>query len=193
MSKRSMKRSRPAKRANGSRTGGTGDVKPQYLTVRSSVSAAADYGINQFSLPVPRFGSQQGRTTVVEILSLDWYIGMEDQADASDLKWAYLTTATARTQAETSTLVTCVEDCADPLTFGLVMMSVAGNAQDVRPVHYDLTDNNGNGMVVATDKLFIVHGDAGGTANSSSICKIKYRLVNIGMKEYIGIVQSQQA
>lgn len=179
-------------RANGSRTGGTGDIKPQYLTVSSGTNGINLYAVNQVALPVPRFGSQQGRTTVVEILSVDWYLGALNLLDGGHSAWAFLTTGSDRTAADVAAVIDLAEDIRDPLTFALVVAG-GSDAHKFMPIHFDLTDNNGNGMVVATDKLFVVYGDRDNDAASEAIAKIKYRLVNIGMKEYIGIVQSQQA
>ena len=60
------------------------------------------------------------------------------------------------------------------------------------PVIIDLTDNNGNGLLIATDKLFIVFANLNGTVVGSAVAKVKYRLSNVGITEYVGIVQSQQ-
>lgn len=179
------------KRSNGSRTGGTGDIKPQILTINSGLPTLNKYVVTQVALPVPRFGSQAGRTTVIELLSLDWYIGVLDLADAAHTHWAYLTTGTDRVSGAASLLVDMNVDIVDPLTFGLACTGQANTAAPM-PQHIDFTDNNGNGMVIATDKIFIVNGSVGGTIAAGSVCKFKYRLVNIGMREYIGIVQSQQ-
>jgi hypothetical protein len=58
----------------------------------------------------------------------------------------------------------------------------------------DITDNAGNGVLVATDSIVFGMGNTGvtfgGTANMSA--RILYRWKNVGLQEYIGIVQSQQ-
>ncbi len=62
------------------------------------------------------------------------------------------------------------------------------------PIHVDLTDSNGRGILVATQTI-IVHGaNTSGTAatNRTYTAKCGYRLVEVGIKEYVGIVQSQQ-
>jgi len=59
-------------------------------------------------------------------------------------------------------------------------------------VEFDCTDNNGNGILVATD-TFNIQLRSSQTAQLTD-CKFKvlYRFVRVGLAEYIGIVQSQQ-
>lgn len=61
------------------------------------------------------------------------------------------------------------------------------------PYHHDLTDGAGHGILIATDQIFVqMKSQATGTANSAYI-KLCYRWKNVGLSEYIGIVQSQQS
>jgi len=55
-----------------------------------------------------------------------------------------------------------------------------------------LTDNMGNGILIATDRIFVVGGSFGSALVARATCKILYRQTNVGVMEYIGIVQSQQ-
>lgn len=54
-----------------------------------------------------------------------------------------------------------------------------------------MTDGAGNGMLVATDRLTMVYGDVASAIVSSCSVHILYRLVEVGIEEYVGIVQSQ--
>lgn len=178
-------------------TGGTGDIKPQILTLDSGRAGAVDdYVVNQTALPVPRFGTMKTRATVFELLSLDWYVGLHDTGDLTALHWAFLTTSTVRADADTSTEASMVIDLQEPKTFGLAAyrnnISTNGGLSVKFPISIDLTDKNGNGVLIATDRLIVVAGSVGGTAAAQAICKVNYRLTNIGISEYIGIVQSQQ-
>ncbi len=189
-----MKRARTS---GGSITGGTGDVKPQIFTMDSGTAGAvADYTVNQVALPVPRFGTLKTKATIMEILSVNWYVNIEDILDASSSNFAYLTTNTTRADADTATLASAALDVTDPKTFAFVIqnasLTTSGFAITEMPQTINLTDSNGNGVLVATDKLFIVFGNVGGTAVGSAVAKVKYRLVNVGITEYVGIVQSQQ-
>jgi hypothetical protein len=67
--------------------------------------------------------------------------------------------------------------------------SYAMTADHVRV--FDCTDGAGHGVLVATDTLYCQL--AGGASWATSFnAKILYRLKNVSLAEYIGIVQSQQ-
>ena len=190
-----------AKRARtdgGSVTGGTGDVKPQILTLSTGKSAAiVEYVVNQVALPVPRFGTTQTKATIIEILSVDWYMMLANAGDEDRVDWAFLTTNTTRITGTTATIGTLDEDLESPLTFGMVInnrnFQTSGSQSVISPIHQDFTDNNGNGILVATDRIFVCGASINNTLVGNYICKMKYRLVNVGITEYVGIVQSQQA
>ncbi len=189
-----MKRARTS---GGSVTGGTGDIKPQILTLDSGTAAAvSDYQVNRIALPVPRFGSMKTKATIFEILYVDWYMGIEDLADHENTKFAFLTTSTTRQSGDTATFNSAATDVTDPKTFAFVLqdklLETSGSSIDKFPIRVNLTDDNGNGHLVATDQLTIAYGDVAGSVVSSCIAKVGYRLVNVGIQEYVGIVQSQQ-
>jgi len=187
------------KRSNGggSRTGGTGDIKPQIMTISTGLSSAPDdYVTNQVQLPVPRFGMQKNVATIFELLWVDWFLAIEDISDVTATHWAFLSSALLRTDAETATLVTWGEDAIEPRTFAMAAfrrdLTTSGATAFVYPIHINLTDNNGNGFLVATDRLVATMGTVGNTGACQSVAKIGYRLVNVGVQEYVGIVQAQQ-
>lgn len=189
-----MKRQRTS---GGSVTGGTGDVKPQIFTLDSGLAGDVDdYVTNSTVLPVPRFGTMKTKATVFEILSVDWYIGLGDLGDITATHWGYLNTIPLHADGDTSTEASLVNDLLDPRTFACAVTknntSTNGATRLRFPIQIDLTDSNGNGILVATDRLTVTGGSVGGTAAAQYICKVKYRLVNIGISEYVGIVQSQQ-
>ena len=189
-----MKRARTS---GGSVTGGTGDVKPQILTLDTGTAGAtSDYVVNRIALPVPRFGSMKTKATIFELLYVDWYIGIEDLADHENTKIGFLTTNTTRADGETVTFNSMASDVTDPKTFAAVivetLLETSGASIRNFPVRVNLTDANGNGHLIATDQLFVVMGDLAGSVVSSAVAKVGYRLVNVGIQEYVGIVQSQQ-
>jgi len=193
-----MKRRRlnERKSSGGSVTGGTGDIKPQLLTLTTGTAGAVDdYVTASIALPVPRFGGSKNKATIFEFLWVDWYIGMENSADNSYSQWAWLNTAPTRADAETSTLSSAVVDVLDPRAFAFALesraLTTSGITQTSYPQRIDLTDQNGNGYLVATDKLVVTCGAAGNTAAVSAVAKVAYRLVDVGIEEYVGIVQSQ--
>lgn len=64
------------------------------------------------------------------------------------------------------------------------------------PIVFDLTDNAGHGVLVGTDQIFFGAGNAaGGTISESTgqaTARILYRIKDVGITEYVGLVQSQQ-
>lgn len=186
-----------ATRSMGSKTGGSGDVKPQIMTLSTGKSAAADdYVTAQIALPVPRFGFTKTKATIFELLWVDWYLAIEDTDDPLQESWAWLSTVQTRVSTDTSNLSTMVEDIGGARNFAVAMqgrhfITTGGSAWNM-PIRINLNDNNGNGMLVATDRLQITGGNVGGAGGSTFIAKVGYRLVNVGVQEYVGIIQSQQ-
>lgn len=189
-----MKRARTS---GGSLTGGTGDVKPQIFTMNSGLAGALnDYVVTAHVLPIPRFGTQKAKATVFEVLWVDWYLSVLNVLDNQVTEACFLTTSTNRSDADTATLTTIAEDINDPKTFANIVrvtqLLTSGAAAFHLPVHVDLTDSNGNGVLIATDRLSIVGCGVGNAVAGDYTAKIGYRMTNIGISEYVGIVQSQQ-
>lgn len=178
--------------SGGSQTGGTGDVKPQFLTVAiTAPSAANDFSIATVAVPRIILGGQ-GIATIMEILRVDWYIGIQDLGDPTSINGAYLSTRALRGQAEAATVTAIAEDFNDPGTFGAALEHHGTGGHTINlPLSVDLTDANGNGVLIATDKFFATTVNVFGTLPSLGTAKILYRMVNVGITEYVGIVQSQ--
>lgn len=178
--------------------GGTGDIKPQYLTLRTGTMTPDLYAVNTFALPVPRFGTMKTKATVFELLTLDWYLAVDALLDGSHVTFAFISTSTARRLGEPCTLFEMQEDLRLPVTLGAAMQTNVSNAptsgalSNHFPVHIDLTDGAGNGVLIATDTITVVAGNVANGVPADTILKMKYRLTNIGIAEYVGIVQSQQ-
>ena len=175
-------------------TGGTGDIKPQLLTMSPGTPAADDYTTAQINLPVPRVGSIKNKATVTEILKVFFFWASSTDTTIDEVQ--YLSTQQIRTSGDTSTSATMIEDIGDPSVFAAVGKNrfasgtPANTVTDTMTQVVDLTDENGNGLVVATDRIFYTIGNAGG--GTACRAKILYRMINIGIQEYVGIVQSQQ-
>ncbi len=188
-----------AKRQRTELGGGTGDIKPQFFTLNSGTMSADTYDVVQFALPVPRFGTMKTKATVFEILSLDWYLGVSEARDGTHTIGGYLTTSTTRVDSEPAIEQDFATDLSRPQTIGMGVRVNVSNAaasgafSHQMPIHIDTTDGAGNGILVATDSIFLVTANTNLTQDTTSTLKMKYRLTNIGISEYVGIVQSQQA
>jgi len=177
------------------RTTRTGDINPQYLVADVVLGAFNDYAVGSFPLPVARIGGSKTKAIVFEILRVDWYFGIEDQADLIHTQACYLTTSPDHSDGDTSTLATIGADMARPQNFANVVsrkdLVVQGGTMENQPWSIDTSDGAGNGMLVATQNLTMVFADVDSTGVSSCSVHILYRLVEVGIQEYVGIVQSQ--
>lgn len=177
---------------------GSGDIKPQVITFDTGLAAAVDdYRINTLALPVPRFGTTKKKATIFEILWVDWYLSIENQADTSTAEIGFLTTDPVRSNGDTTSIASFAEDVADTRTLAPCLrfsdITTSGATRSSYPKRIPLTDSAGNGVLIATDKLTICCGGIGNTTSASrAIAKVGYRLSNVGIEEYVGIVQSQQ-
>lgn len=178
------------------RTATTGDINPQYLVADVVLPAFNDYAVGTFNLPVARIGGAKNKAVVFEILGVDYYMGVEDMADTTHSLIAFLSTAPARSNGETSTLATFGVDFARQQNIAPVFMhrgfeGVSGGMVINMPYHVDTTDSSGNGILVGTQSLTLTYGDVDSTLVSSCSVHILYRLVEVGIQEYVGMVQSQ--
>lgn len=179
-------------------TGGTGDVKPQFMTMAGAIAGAVDdYRVDVFQIPVVRPRGENESATIMEMLSLDYYLSVENIGDAAFTAAAFLTQNTSRTSGDTATVGSFGQDVADPRTIGMVILNMtlttSGSASTYYPVHVDLTDSNGNGILWANDTITLVSGNVANAAAGATIVKLKYRWVNVGLVEYLGIVQQQSS
>lgn len=172
------------------------DKFPQIMTASTGTAGAInDYVVATINMPRADSATSRGRRSVYELLKVWWYIGIEDGGDQASNHHAYLSTTQNRTSGETSTLATIVEDIERPTTIApLVVQSAlttSGATEYLRPRCIDLTDDAGNGILVATDRMFIIGGGTNATAASTYVAKILYRIVSVPGLEFVGIIQSQ--
>lgn len=177
-------------------TGGSKDVNPQILTLTANQSAIdTDTDINVF-LPVQRLNAKSGRSLVMEILRVKWFLlGMPTVAGAAVARFQALLTTNMQAPTAPNTAAR------DPRNISIYNMfwqvGAASNAgfqfnQEAFTKDDDLTDGAGHGVLVATDNMNINLQSANtGIVNNMAV-QILYRWKEITLVEYIGIVQSQQ-
>lgn len=181
-------------RGGGSLTGGSGDVNPQWLTFFSTQSAADTTTSTQQTLPVQRLPTG-GKSQVMEVLRIQFshstFPAIASAAEAVDTISGFLST---------NNFGTTNAAFSEPRVFAGVRhflrgaFTAAGTfgtyGSDVEWV--DLTDGQGHGFLVATDSIFLQTQSTGTGAVNTVVVKILYRMKNVGLSEYIGIVQGQQ-
>jgi len=60
------------------------------------------------------------------------------------------------------------------------------------PFRHTLSDSAGHGVLIATDNIYVQIKSQNTVSTNDVRLKIFYRWKNVGLQEYIGIVQSQQ-
>jgi len=183
------------KTSGGSVTGGTGDIKPQYIVATvSAPTGAADYSIVQINVPRIVLG-EPDMATIMEILSVEWYPGLNDLGDNVSLHGGFLDTRASRLQDEAATLATIATDAGSPTVFAWVMIdhriTTSGGATSEYPLTVNTNDGNGNGILIASDRFFAIGFSVANTVPADHVVRIMYRLVNVGITEYVGIVAAQ--
>lgn len=173
-----------------------------------------------FPLPVPKFSANINKSVVVELLGVQWEIDSPAVPDVSGNIHSYMySVSTSAYPVGTGGTWSSFVGNSSALSLyrkSIGMVNFNGNivTDEVPPVNSsttgggsqiynfelseydDLTDKAGHGLLVATDNIYLnVWIDTTGAAvisNPAAVCTLHYRLKEIGLSEYIGIVQSQQ-
>jgi hypothetical protein len=169
---------------DGSLTGGTGDVSPQFLSFSATQSAADTTTTTQQTLPIEKIYGNQN-PTIIEVLKVFFTNGATTEVDNA-----------FSCHLSTKSFGTTATNLAEPTVFAAyrrdIAITTSGQIAVVQPFCFDCTDTAGHGILVATDNLFAqVSSATTGVANTVWI-KVLYRFKKVGLSEYIGIVQSQQ-
>lgn len=184
----------PPKRVSAaSLTGGTGDVNPQQMTLFVVQTAADASTFVAIPNPVPRFPGNNNRAIVMEVLAVDWYNVNPFTVTATNV-----VTGALSTRAPSAAAFTATQLFADPATFALYQertlfaTAVGFQTSTLTEQHDDLTDGAGHGHLVATDNIVLSVASVATGITNTIYAKITYRFKEIGLAEYVGIVQSQQ-
>lgn len=189
-----MKRSRAE-----SLTGGTGDTNPQFLHGRVTESGTDTTTTGTFSLPIRKvLEGSTNKATIVEILKI--YVDFPTTETTAAGETVYTKTINFSTVSFGTTAASFNE----PNLFGKLeqnsrrAFTATGtygqtmNGTQVQDCILDLTDGAGHGILIATDNIFVQVASANTAAAIAVDFKILYRFKNVGILEYVGIVQSQQ-
>lgn len=172
------------------------DRFPQILTASTGTAGAVDdYVVATVNLPRGDISTGRGRRMVYELLKVWFYPGIADRTDIAQAKMMAISTTQIRASADTCNAATVQADMAEPTVIAAVYYSkiatTSGSQVTTFPLCVDLTDEAGNGTLVATDRIFLTGGDISGTTVANFVCKILYRVVSVPALEFVGIVQSQ--
>lgn len=169
-------------------TGGTGDVNPQWFKFKVTQTAADVNTQLQVTLPVTRTPTSS-KVTIMEVLKVRATSTAGNWMPAAAIQ--YVNIAFGSSNLGTGAGNEVFPD--NPHVFAyLHAESVATASALNQTLEQDLTDGNGHGVLVATDSMYVqLNSLATAVANEAAI-EILYRFKSVGMKEYTGIVQSQQ-
>jgi len=160
-------------------TGGTGDYNHQLFKMQIVQPNTATTNSIRYQLPIQRL-PQKGRAQVIEVTKIHVYVQGGD-ATAGHLDVALMTQA-------------------PPATFTLVDPAIVvcwraptGSTTSQKFAEINVTDGSGRGLLVASDALYLTTNNSATTAQQTVTVHMHYRFKNVGVKEYIGIVQSQSS
>ncbi len=167
-------------------TGGSKDLKPQWLSFSATQSGTDTTTTTTQALPILRnFQTGGNRAQIIELLKVYFFMNVTSEQDST--LSVFLTTKSAGTTNVTFSDPTVVAAA------GTQYAITTSGAVDVDLIRcMDLTDGAGNGVLVATDNIYaqVQSATTGGT-NTVRI-KLLYRITGASVTEYVGIVQSQQ-
>jgi len=169
-------------------------VNPQWMVIQFTPTTPGTTQTVPFLCPINRVPQSSTRATVMECLKVVWEMpNIPNIGNVAETEFLY--TATLGTQDHGAVNTTW----ATPDVFTMVKRerngawSAGGSYSDVSDqiIEHDLTDGAGHGVLIATDTIM---GQLQGTATYAlnMRARILYRVKNVSILEYVGIVQSQQ-
>lgn len=192
-----MKRARTTK---SQLTGGSGDVNPQYMVSTLDIAQGRTNGISGTPLPIPRLQQQNGKQLVMEFLQVDFCLsGAFSGASGIPQNWDLTVAITTNPNQLPSNSAIFQDPRAIAIVAWNQYSAAIGTPADVivpwsieRIKSVDLTDEAGHGILVATDTIYITGVTTVVGLGSIVDARIMYRFKEVGLAEYVGIVQSQQ-
>ncbi len=163
------------------------DEKPQFLNCNLELSAANTFTQVAIPLPIqPSYGAKGAKARVIEILKVFVYAAPDTLAEDAAV------VVQLTTRSETALIPN--NNC-ERFIFLLgkdFQLVTSGAVSTEIPVVIDLSDGNGNGILVATQNIYLACYTVGQSGANKIGCKILYKFADVELAEYIGIVQSQQ-
>lgn len=165
------------------------DVNPQWWNLGVCSETVADTPkITTINTPLPRVPMGE-RSTVIEILGVEWTYDGITVATAANTYAAALKTANSAPAVGTAL-------AADPSVlvqdqWGLYGASAASFASIPTVRYTNCQDADGHGILMAADQVFVYVGTKLTTGVMNVCPRVLYRFKNVGLIEYVGMLQSQ--
>lgn len=162
------------------------DIFPQMMTFDVTESSANTTTSSRIEMPIARM-PRQTRVQVIEITNI-WLEYSQPLVATGDSVFTSLSFRNFdTTEATLSNASVFFKDAQ------ITSIITSGNVDFQNVKKFDMTTGGGRGFLIATDSLFAQVGGASVTAVQVARYKVWYRFVDIGLQEYIGIVQQQNA
>lgn len=182
-------------------TGGTKDVNPQWWVITTTQATADAITTLSYPLPVQRLQQGSDKSMVMEILGIYWDMPVYALVSAQTLSlYAFLTTNNPNVPAAPTVgilqQIRARGTCIDYINRQMVS-NVAPTNENVfdEPIYHPINDGAGHGLLIGTDSVYmtLVTSVPSTTAALNNVtARILYRLKEVTIQEYVGIVQSQQ-
>lgn len=155
-------------------------MNPQFFK-RSAACTGANNNSVECALPVQRLNNKN-RSMVMEVLKVQWVTDAKGVTGHTHM-------AIGVQAAPSGTTAPTGEE-------GYVQIfhkRANTSPQEGTDFWQDVTDGQGHGVLIATDKIYIITNGGEATNTNKVYCNILYRWKNVSLQEYIGIVQSSTA
>jgi len=161
------------------------DVFPQFMSFSVAQTVANTFRSQRIELPVARRPGAK-KITVIEVLQVWLERAGETFATGDD--------ARINLQFRDSTVDNTLSN---PNVFFraiiTTIVTTSGATQTEEPVIIRYDSGGGKGFLIGTDSIFVTIDSASQGGTVTAHFKILYRFVEVGLQEYIGLVQQQSS
>ncbi len=170
------------------------DIFPNVFKARIVQAALNDTSVARIPMPRPQLTVAKGKVWVYEILWVEYFFDFLT-VPAQDASWiAGLSTTGAETIALFASLPLFFTDSG---TFSYVELrddfnTNVGHELFKLPFKHNLQSKDGYGFLVAADNVNFFVKTTSQVSVEAASCWVYYRLVQVQLEEYIGILASQQ-
>lgn len=158
------------------------DKNPQFLYAAITESGTNTFTTSAVALPIPRLGTTRMVIEVLKVFAKLETLPEMAAGDAVEYGIAFRA-LTAMPALDNPSAMVLFRQEAHLTTSGLIAF--------VYPFVQDMTDGDGNGVLVASDQMHPFVQSTSQSAVMTAAFRVLYRFKRITSEEYIGIVQSQ--
>lgn len=165
------------------------DLYPEWIVTQWTLSGADTPTQKIIQIPINKIQGKAGSATIIEILWAEIYPEQFPTVASNSLAVGIAT----------SDLTIATSDTSGYTAFGSALgafvwvagFTTSGYNSFKFPGIINFSTNDGHGILVATDRLFLSADTAAWGSTLELTVKIFYRFVTVSLQEYVGIVQSQ--